>query len=334
MKKINHTILFYDLPACIFAEKNMSNDLVLSPEVDKALEFIRAINVPEMEDSILAGRKFYEGFIPMAGEPEEVFSIEEQAISSSDGSTFNIRIYRPSGQPSLPAVLYFHGGWFNAGSLETHDRPLRTLARLSRSVVISVDYRLAPEYPFPIGLNDCCTALEWVVDQAAVLGIDVANIALMGDSAGGALATVVARKATAVMGINIRCQVLIYPVTDSSLSTVSWKQFADGPNLTLEGAKVAWDLYTPELANRNHPDAAPLLAADFTGLPPALIIAAEYDPLRDEAIQYAQRLQSAGAEVKLTEYAGMVHGFFQMGGIIAAGKQAIGEAAAYLANNR
>lgn len=312
----------------------MSNNLLLSPEVDKALEFIRTINVPEMEDKTLAGRKFYEGFIPMAGDPEEVFSIDEQTILSSDESTFNIRIYRPSGHSLLPAVLYFHGGWFNAGSLETHDRPLRALARLSGFIVISVGYRLAPEHPFPIGLNDCCAALQWVVDHATALGIDVANIALMGDSAGGALATVVARKASIVMGINIRCQVLIYPVTDSSLSTKSWKQFADGPNLTLEGARIAWDLYAPDLANRNHPDAAPLLAADFTGLPSALIITAEYDPLRDEAVQYAQQLQSAGVEVKLSQYAGMVHGFFQMGGIIAAGKQAIEEAAAYLANNR
>lgn len=334
MENINHTILFYDLPACNFAEKNMSNNLVLSSEVDKALEFIQTINIPEMEDKILAGRKFYEGFIPMAGGPEMIFSIEEHTILSSDGGAFDIRIYRPSDQSLLPAVLYFHGGWFNAGSLETHDRPLRTLARLSGFIVISVDYRLAPEYPFPIGLNDCCAALEWVVDHAGALRIDARNIALMGDSAGGALATVVARKASAVMGINIRCQVLIYPVTDSSLSTKSWKQFADGPNLTLEGAKVAWDLYTPDLANRNHPDAAPLLAADFIGLPPALIITAEYDPLRDEAVQYARQLESAGVEVRLSQYTGMVHGFFQMGGIITAGKQAIEEAAAYLVNNR
>lgn len=310
----------------------MSNKLELLPEVISALEFIQSIHIPDTEDKVLAGRKFYEGFIPMAGEAEEVFAIEERSVPSTDGNV-NIRIYRPSGHPLLPAILYFHGGWFHAGSLDTHDRPLRTLARLSGAVVISIDYRLAPEYPFPHGLNDCLLALTWVVDQALFLGIDASRIALIGDSAGGALAAVVARKAVKVLGINIRCQVLIYPVTDSSLSTPSWEKFADGPNLTLEGARMAWSLYTPDATDRCHPDAAPLLADDLAGLPPALIITAENDPLRDEAVQYAQKLQAAGVEVQLSEYAGMIHGFFQMGGIIAGGKEAIKEVAYFLINN-
>ncbi|WP_212005138.1 alpha/beta hydrolase [Chitinophaga sp. HK235] len=310
----------------------MNDQLILSPEVISALEYIQSIHMPEMEDAVLAGREFYEGFIPMAGELEALFNIENVYIPSATGD-IPIRIYRPSDQPQLPAVLYFHGGWFNAGNLETHDRPVRTLARLSNAVFIAVDYRLAPEFPFPHGLNDCCETLKWVIENAAALGIDPARIALAGDSAGGALAATVSRRAVKTMGINIPCQVLIYPVTDSSLSSPSWELFSDGPNLTLDGAKIAWDLYTPSPSHRNNPDAAPLLASDLTGLPPTLIITAEYDPLRDEAVQYAQKLLSAGVTVRLTEYTGMIHGFFQMGGIISSGKQAIEEAADFLSNH-
>jgi len=124
--------------------------------------------------------------------------------------------------------------------------------------------------------------------------------------------------------------VLIYPVTDSSLSSPSWKEFADGPNLTLEGAKVAWDLYAPSPADRNHPDAVPILADVLPTVPPTLIITAQYDPLRDEAVAYAQQLQAAGVEVTLTEYTGMIHGFFQMGGMISSGKRAIAEVADFI----
>lgn len=307
----------------------MNDQLILPPEVLTALEFIQAIPVPDMKDAVLAGRKFYEGFIPMAGEPEPLFLVEDRQVPLAGGGV-GIRIYRPSNEPMLPVVLYFHGGWFNAGNLETHDRPVRALTKLSNAVFIAVDYRLAPEYPFPHGLNDCCGVLQWVSEHAAELGIDASRIALAGDSAGGALAAAVTRRALATMGIDISCQVLIYPVTDSSLRSPSWKAFADGPNLTLEGAKAAWDLYTPSLADRNHPDAAPILADVLATLSPTLVITAQYDPLRDEAAAYAQQLQTAGVDVTLTEYTGMIHGFFQMGGIISSGKRAVGEAAAFI----
>lgn len=310
----------------------MSNSLILLPDVISAMKFIDSLNVSDTDEKVLAGRKFYDGFIPMAGAAEEIFAVEDRSIPSPEGN-ISIRIYRPSDQPLLPVTLYFHGGWFIAGGLDTHDRPLRTLARLSNSVIISVDYRLAPEYPFPHGLNDCCYALRWIVDNASVIDIDASCIALAGDSAGGALATVTARRAVKTMGIGVRCQVLIYPVADSSLSTPSWERYAEGPNLTLEGAQMAWSLYTPGSTERSHPDAAPLLADDLEDLPPTLIITAEHDPLRDEAVQYAQKLQSVGVNVSLSQYPGMIHGFFQMGGIIANGKQAIQEVAEFLINN-
>ncbi|WP_143304564.1 alpha/beta hydrolase [Chitinophaga vietnamensis] len=307
----------------------MSNTLILSPEVTAALAFIQSIEVPVAENAVHMGREFYERFIPMAGEPEEVNFIQTHTIHSPQAD-IALRIYRPSAQPSLPIVLYMHGGWFNAGSLDTHDRPLRAVANLSGAVVISIDYRLAPEHPFPAGLHDCCYVLQWVMDNAALLDVDINRIALAGDSAGGALAATVTLRAVKALHLSLACQVLIYPVTDASLSSSSWQTFADGPNLTLAGAKDAWNMYIPDPNARRHPDASPLYADDLTGLPPTLIITAEYDPLRDEAIHYAEKLQAAGTDVQLSAYAGMIHGFFQMGGIISDGRHAIQAVAAFL----
>lgn len=283
----------------------------LIPQVQEVLNYIQLIDVSHIGDKVAAGRAFYEQFIPLAGEEEPVFSVEHTSIG---------RIYRPSDQANLPALVYFHGGWFCAGSLDTHDRPLRQLANQSGAIIISVDYRLAPEYPFPHGLNDCIAATKWVIENANKSGIDPNRIAVAGDSAGGALATIVAGKFP-----NLICQALIYPVTDSSLQTNSWKEFAEGPNLTLAGAIDAWEWYTNDKIN-----AAPIYNRDLKNMPDTLIITAEYDPLRDEAIQYAEKLRQAHITVTETRYPKMIHGFFQMGGMIDEGKLAIKEVASYL----
>jgi acetyl esterase len=306
--------------------------VVLSKQVKEALDYIQAIDVQEIENELEASRAFYEKFIPMAGEEEIVFQIENREILSFD-QKINIRIYRPSEDLELPAVIYFHGGWFNAGSLETHDRPLRKLANLSGAVVIAVDYRLAPEYPFPCGVNDGYGALNWVMSHAKSLGVDLKRLAIAGDSAGGALAAVITRKAVQNQLQGILCQVLVYPVTDASLKTASWKEFEDGPVLDFQGAVDAWNLYLTHDEDRENPDASPLCANDLVGIPPSLIIIAEYDPLRDEAVLYAEKLQKEGVEVRQSMYHGMVHGFFQMGGVIDEGNRAIEEAAQFLVQN-
>ncbi|WP_073231765.1 alpha/beta hydrolase [Pedobacter caeni] len=307
----------------------MKNELLLLPQVENALEFIRNIDVSGHQDEMLAGREFYKAFIPMAGPAEDIHQIEERLISSA-GHEIKIRIYRPSDSPSLPVIVYFHGGWFMWGDLDIHDRPLRSLANLSGAIVISVAYRLAPEYAFPNGFNDCYFALNWIAANAGDLGIDAHHIVLAGDSAGGALAAAVAQHSLTEKGPSIFCQVLIYPVTDSSLETASWLEFSEGPVLTLEGGKIAWDLYAPHAEDRKNPKAAPLLSKDFSSLPPTLMILAEYDPLRDEAMQYVQKLRLAGVPVKESLYKGMIHGFFQMGGIIDEGKAAILEVAEFV----
>lgn len=306
MRIINQAILFYRLFQSILLKKQF---MVLSQEVTTALAFIQSIPLHDND-----GRKFYEGFIPMAGKPAPVHHIQDEIIND-----IPIRIYRPSAQDLLPAVVYIHGGWFNAGNLATHDTPLRTLSNLSGAIVIAIDYRLAPEHPFPAGLQDCTYILHWVLHHGATYGIDTNRVAIAGDSAGGALAAAIADRAI--------CQALIYPVTSSLLNTPSWELFADGPNLTLAGAKIAWDQYTTDKTN---PDASPLHAIDLTTKPPTLIITAEYDPLRDEAILYGEKLQAAGVALQLSQYPGMIHGFFQMGGMIPDGNKAIAEVATFL----
>jgi acetyl esterase len=296
-----------------------NNNMEVLPQVQKALTYINSVNVTHIEDRLQASRVFYERLTPLAGKQEAIFAVEDKTIEFTE-KKINIRIYRPDDKKALPVVVYFHGGGFFKGSLETHDRPLRQLANLSGVVVISVDYRLAPEYPFPHGLNDCIDTTEWIMNHAPELDIDSHCIAVAGDSAGGTLATAVARKLN-----NILCQVLIYPATDSSLTTPSWSAFAEGPIITLQKMIEIWERYTEDKIN-----AAPIFETNLSGMPDAFIITAEYDPLRDEGIAYANKLKNANVQVTEKLYPKMIHGFFQMGGVIEQGKEAIAAVASYI----
>jgi acetyl esterase len=289
------------------------------PQVQEALTYIQSIDVAHIKDKLQARRAYYERVTPLAGEQEAVFAVEDHTIGFPDRK-INIRIYRPNDKKVLPAVVYFHGGGFYSGSLETHDRPLRQLTNKAGVVIISVDYRLAPEYPFPHGLNDCIDTTEWIMNHAEELGIDGHCIAVAGDSAGGTLATAVAGKLP-----NILCQVLIYPATDPSLTTPSWKEFAEGPIITLQRMVEVWENYTEDKIN-----AAPIFETDLSGMPDTFIITAEYDPLRDEAFSYANKLKNANVQVTEKLYQKMIHGFFQMGGVIDQGKEAIAAAADFI----
>jgi acetyl esterase len=281
---------------------------------------------PPSTDPLEAARNAYRQLVPLAGEPEPVHSIKGHLIKTL-GYRIPIRIYNPSGGRDLPAVIFFHGGWFIAGDLETHDRPLRALANAASCIMIAVDYRLAPEHPFPAAVDDGYAVLQWVASEGAEFGIDSKRLIIAGDSAGGTIATVIARKAAEHNGPHVLLQVLIYPVTDPSLQTGSWREFAEGPVINLETARQAWEMYVPNAAERQNADAAPIFATNLAGSPGTLVIIAEYDPLRDEGIAYAARLAQAGVEVKTSIYKEMPHGFFQMAGYIDEGKRAIAEAA-------
>lgn len=285
--------------------------MVLSTQFQKVLAYIENIELPTNLSPQELGRVFYEKFIPLAGEKDAVYLIEEQALPI-DGHSIQLRIYRPNENNNKPVIIYFHGGWFNAGSLDTHDTPLRQLANLTQATIIAVDYRLAPEHPFPTGLNDCEFSVQWIIDNALSLHINPNKIIIAGDSAGAALSATVTRK----FREKIVAQLLIYPVTDNSMKTPSWTQFQNGPLLNLEGGIQAWNWYLPNKEDQDNPDAVPLLAEDFGNLPPTFIAVAEYDPLRDEAMDYAERLGSKGVNVATKLYKGTIHGFFQMGGYV------------------
>src|ERR1700744_2918150 len=277
---------------------------------------------PPSTDPVAAARNNYRQIAPLAGEPEPVHSITDHSVETPD-HRIPIRIYNPSGGRDLSAVIFFHGGWFFGGDLETHDRPLRSLANAAGCIVAAVDYRLAPGHPFPAALNDSYAVLQWVVRKGTDFGIDTNRLIIAGDSAGGNIATVLARKAAENQVPGVLLQVLLYPATDSSLKTKSWQEFADGPIITLDIARPAWEMYVPNAAERQNADAAPIFATNLAGSPNALVIIAEYDPLHDEGIAYANLLKQAGVKVKTSIYKEMPHGFFQMGGYIDDGKQAI-----------
>ncbi len=223
------------------------------------------------------------------------------------------RVYRPT-QTKIDALLiYFHGGGFVIGTVETHDHVAREFCEALGCTTISVDYRLAPEHRFPAAPDDCLAAVRWAGENAAALGVPSGRIILIGDSAGGNLATVTCARLRDEGGPAIAGQILAYPVTDyHSPPTHSYLANAEGYSLT-RGAMIRfWRDYLVDEAESRHPHAAPMRAADLSNLPPALVLTAEYDPLRDEGEAYAARLEQAGVGVKLIRYDGLIHGFLRM----------------------
>jgi acetyl esterase len=233
-----------------------------------------------------------------------------------------VRLYRP-GDGVLPAFVFFHGGGWVVGDLETHDVVCRQIAAQANVVVMAVDYRLAPEHPFPAAVNDAWSATMWLAAHAAELGIDARRIAVGGDSAGGGLAAVVALMARDSRKLRLTRQVLIYPVTDLRAQSDSYSTFAEGCFLTRSGMQWYIAQYAPTQQEREDWRGSPLLAPWVHGVAPAFIIAAELDPLVDEGEAYARRLQGARVPVEYHVLEGMIHGFLTMGGKIDAANRAV-----------
>jgi acetyl esterase len=243
--------------------------------------------------------------------------------TTADGDT-PVRLYFPEGAGPFPVVAYFHGGGFVLMSLDTHDEVCRQLCHLSGAVVMSVDYQLAPEYPFPAGPESSLAATRWMLHHAAGFGVDGSRMAVAGDSAGGYMALYVAQKLTAE-GIALQAQFAAYPVTDHySAGHASWEENGEGYILTTPMMRWFWDNFLPDPTRIE--EASLLRQADFSGLPPALILTGNYDPLRDEGQAYAARLQAAGVETIHKNYEN-VHGFFGAGPM---GAEALQLAASFL----
>lgn len=261
-----------------------------------------------------------------AGDPEPVGSITNRTIPGPLGD-IPIRVYAPEGAGLFPALVYFHGGGWVAGDLEMVDPLCTKLTRRAGAVVVSVDYRLAPEHKFPAPLTDCYSATQWVSDNAAELNVDPRRIAVGGDSSGGNLAAAVSVVARNSGTPDLAFQLLFYPVTNLDYETNSYRANGTGYFLTTDMMRWFWDHYLESEDIGRDMRASPLLVEDASGLPPTFVVTAEFDPLRDEGEAYAELLREAGNDVTVKRYDGQIHGFVTRSGIMDKGKQAIEDAA-------
>ena len=287
----------------------------LHPQV-LALAEVATLHSAEGPAELEAMRADYlETALRLGGALEPVARVEDVVIPRADGGRLPARAYWPR-VPADPigALVWLHGGGWCVGDLDGFDRVCRSLCNAAGAVVVSVDYRLAPEHPYPAAVEDADAAVAWAGGHgAAQLGFDPGRVAIGGDSAGGNLAAVAARHAPEA----VLAQLLVYPALDAAMDTTSYAEFGDLDLLSADSVAFCWMTYLGDLERRGaEPDASPLRASDFSGLPPAFIAVAGHDVLRDEGIAYARALEAAGVPVTLEEYEDMPHGFLRWGGVV------------------
>lgn len=301
----------------------------LDPQARALLDQLAAAKTPQRHTMSVADARALtiEQRARLAAPPEPVARVEDRRIPvESSAGELAIRVYTPTGSSPLPILVYFHGGGWVLGNLDTHDPVCRGLANAGGCIVVSVDYRLAPEHKFPEPAEDAYGATRWVAENAATFGGDGARLAVGGDSAGGNLAAAATLMARDRGGPRLAFQLLNYPVTNYDFETASYREKAEGYMLTRADMMWFWDHYLANDADARNPHASPLQAPDLSGLPPAMVITAEYDPLLDEGEAYAARLSEAGIPVEAVCYPGMIHGFMGNAGALDRGKQAIQDA--------
>jgi acetyl esterase len=303
--------------------------MALDPVIKTLLDAMTAAGGPALgTQGVVETRAAFDN-MPLPRKQIALASVENRRIPGPAGE-IPIRIYQPYGLGVKPVLVYLHGGGWVIGTLDSYDSVCRELAEGAGCVVVSVDYRLAPEHRYPAAPEDCYAAVKWVSANAAALGADAKRIAVGGDSAGGNLSAVVTQMARDKGGPALAFQLLIYPVTDADFTRRSYVDNAEGYLLTTASMHWFWDHYVPNAAQRAEPYASPIRAADLTGLPPAWVCTAEFDPLRDEGEAYAKRLQSAGVSTSLTRFDGLIHGFVTMGLVAPKAQAGVDEAVAAL----
>jgi acetyl esterase len=296
----------------------------LHPQAQAFVDTINAMDRPAIPETTVdmarAGLKAL-----LRPSDEAVGALRDFDIPGAEGQPVPARAYTPLGaRPGpLPLVLFMHGGGWVAGDLDSHDATCRALANASGGRIVALDYRLAPEHKFPAGLHDCHAALKWLAAHADEVGVDARRIAVAGDSAGGNLAAALALLARDRGGPAVAFQLLVYPVAAHAFDTASYRDYGAGHLLTLEGMRWNWNHYLPHADAGLDPLASPLLAPDLRGLPPALVITAECDPLCDEGEAYGRRLAAAGVPVEIRRYDGMLHAFFTLGQVFDDGREAV-----------
>ena len=297
--------------------------MAVDPQVQELLDALESVGGPRyIEMSAVEGREWFQNFRRPSDIP--IGHVEDRTIPGPAGET-PVRIYTPvvATADVLPALVFFHGGGWVVGDLESHDPVCRALANASGCKVIAVDYRLAPEHPWPAAPDDCFAALDWAVTHADSIGVDGQRLAVGGDSAGGNLAAAVTLRARANQGPQITSQLLIYPALDAGMGFASVDENAEGYFLEKAGMEWFYGHYVPAGTDVTIPDISPLHAEDLFGLPQAYIVTAGYDPLRDEGHEYASKLKAAGVSVTYVAYPGMVHGFFGFQATVDVAREAV-----------
>jgi acetyl esterase len=282
---------------------------------------------PLSAGSVADARAGYEMLASAGGPLPELASVLDRTFPGPAGD-IPIRIYTPKGDGPFPVVLFLHGGGFTIGSIASHDPVAQQIAAQAEAIVVSVDYRLAPEHPFPAAVDDSYAALEWVAANAASFGGDPTRLGITGDSAGGTLSAVTAIQTRDRGGPALRLQALIYPAVDGTMGFPSIEENGEGMFLTKDSMAWFWKNYSDDgRIDPTQPLASPINTPDLSNVAPALIITAEFDPLRDEGEAYAKKLEEAGVPVTLSRYDGMTHVFIQLAGMVEGGRRGITEVA-------